>query len=33
MWGISEGDIEFLYAMRIVPPKDLESIVRLGTVH
>ena len=29
MWEISEGDTKFLYTMRIVPPKDLGSILAL----
>ena len=30
MWEISEGDTKFLYTMKLVPPKDLGSIVHLG---
>ena len=30
MW---KCDIEFLYAIKLVSPKDLGSIVRLGTIH
>ena len=33
MWKISEGDTKFLYAMRLVPPKDLGSIVHPGHIH
>jgi hypothetical protein len=29
--GISEGDTKFFYAMKLVPPKDLGSIVHPGT--
>ena len=29
MWGINEGDSMFLYAMKLVPPKDVGSIVQL----
>ena len=33
MSEISEGDPKFLYALKLVPPKDLGSIVHPGTVH
>ena len=33
MWEINEGDTSFLYAMKLMPRKDLESICRLGTFH
>ena len=32
-WVISEGDTKFLNAMKLMPPKDPESIVHLGTLH
>ena len=33
MWENNEGDIIFLYAMKLVPPSDLESTIHLGIVH
>lgn len=30
--GNSQGDYGFLHPMNLVPPKDLRSIVRLGTI-
>ena len=30
---MNEGDIKFLYAMKLVPPKNLGSIVHLSTIH
>ena len=33
MLKISEGDIKSLYAMKLVPPKNLRSIVHLSTIH
>ena len=33
MWEISEGDNEFLYVKKLVPSKDLGSVVELGTTH
>ena len=30
---ISEGEPEFLYMMKLMPPKYLEKIVRLNTIH
>ena len=30
---MSGGDMKFLYAMKLVPPKDLGSIVHPGTWH
>ena len=31
--SIREGETKFLYAMKLVSPKHLESIVHLGTLH
>ena len=33
MWEISEGDTKFLYAMKLVPPKDLGNIVHRDIIH
>jgi hypothetical protein len=33
VWEISEGDTKFLYAMKLVPPKDLESVVYMNNVN
>lgn len=33
MWEINEGDIKFLYAMKLMPPVDLGNIVHLGSIH
>jgi hypothetical protein len=33
MWEISEGDNEFLYVVKLVPPKDLENVVHPGITH
>jgi len=32
MWKISEGDIKFLYVMRLVPSQDLGSYVHINTL-
>ena len=32
MWDISEGDNKFLYAMILVPPKEIGSIVYLDNI-
>ena len=31
--GISEGDTKFLYTMKLVPLRDLESNVHLNIIH
>ena len=33
MWEISEGRTKFLYAMKLVPPKDLGSNVHPINIH
>ena len=33
MWEISENETKFLHAMKLVPPKDLGSIVQLDIIH
>ena len=33
MWEISEGDSQYIYAMKLVPPKDLGCIALLGIIH
>jgi hypothetical protein len=33
VWDISEGDIKFLCAMKLLPPKDLGSNVYPSTIH
>ena len=33
MWEYSEGDTKFLYAMKLVPSKDLGSTVHLSTIY
>ena len=32
MWETSEGDTKFLYAMKLVPPKDLGSTIHPSIV-
>jgi hypothetical protein len=32
MWEINEGDTKTLHAMKLVPPKDLGSIVHRGII-
>ena len=31
-WEISEEDVKFVYAMKLVPPKDIGNIVHLGII-
>ena len=33
MWEISEGDIKFLYGMKLAPPKDLGTTAHRATIH
>lgn len=33
VWEISEGGTKSLYAMKLVPPKDLGSTINIGTIH
>jgi hypothetical protein len=33
LWEINEGGTNILYAMKLVPPKDLGSIVHPDTIH
>ena len=33
MWDIIEGNAKFICTMNLVPPKDVGSIVHLGTWH
>jgi hypothetical protein len=33
VWEFNEGDTKFLSIVKLVPPKDLGSIVHLGIIH
>ena len=32
MWEIGEGDIKIFHVVKLMPPKDLRSIVHLGNI-